>query len=68
MEIVVNKRILLVLAFISLNASAALYASDVEVVETQTETSEVAANETAAAEEQVKEVVPQKSCGCPNNN
>ena len=58
-----TKKFLLIVAAFSLNAG--LFADD-EVADVQTETSEVAANETAAVEAHVEEAAPQKGCGCPH--
>lgn len=61
-----NKKFLLIVAFISLNAGSALFA-DEGIADEQTEASDVAANETAdATQEQTKEAAPQKGCGCPH--
>jgi len=61
MEIVVNEKFLFMLAFVSLNAGAALFASD-EEKEVQVEVSNVA-DEEAAAEEASVETAP-SNCGC----
>lgn len=54
-----NKNFFLILAFISLNAGAALFASDEEKEQSNTTTAEV------AVEEASKELAP-SNCGCTN--
>lgn len=57
-----NKKFLLLAAFISLNAGAALFADEGN---DEPESTEAVAQETANAEES-QEAAPQKGCGCPH--